>query len=101
MNWVLLASGDTLEPSGLPNSLCISFIFLLLSERVHSMALNILVILDILYFVDIIGTYFGTLPYTVSLIFFWEMIILMVTSFLFTPEMLHNTTSFHWPFSKR
>ena len=65
------------------------------------MALNILVILDILYFVDIIGTYFGTLPYTVSLIFFWEMIILMVTSFLFTPEMLHNTTSFHWPFSKR
>ena len=73
------------------------FYFSPLSNLVLSYSCQLLVIFHIGFFRNIIATYYDTLPYSLSIIFFCHMMFLMVLTFSITPKFIHDMTCFHWP----
>ena len=73
------------------------FYFSPLSNLVLSNSCQLLVIFHIGFFRNIIATYYDTLPYSLSIIFFYHMMFLMVLTFSITPKFIHDMTCFHWP----
>ena len=71
------------------------FYFSPLSNLVLSYCCQLLVIFHIGFFRNIIATYYDTLPYSLSIIFFCHMMFLMVLTFSITPKFIHDMTCFH------
>ena len=71
------------------------FYFSPLSNLVLSYSCQLLVIFHIGFFRNIIATYYDTLPYSLSIIFFCHMMFLMVLTFSITPKFIHDMTCFH------